>query len=219
MDREISMKKPNKYWVVLIAVPLVVLVLYAVGWRYPLPSDDEMIKDFYEHKEEFEELVRRYREFDADAHHGKWVEQGNTRSILERAGIDRIQYGSYEPWLPDPYSIETAKSIDQQLEIQPRVFHSQKYKYRGLIIKKIPRQRYSARSLYYVSVWKDFYHIPKVPRIENGELLWPVRATGEYSARRRIFLTLDQYPESWKRFECVFKQVEPNWYLRMCNGH
>jgi hypothetical protein len=83
-------------------------------------------------------------------------------------------------------------------------------------------------------VWKEFVHMPEAPRVENGWLLNPpgvvspkIFSDAQYyekenvyirQTRRRVLPTLNKRPENWEVYECVYRQLEPQWFLRMCNG-
>ncbi|MGD9172402.1 MAG: hypothetical protein PVI97_20470 [Candidatus Thiodiazotropha sp.] len=205
-------------------ISTIVLILFVAAYylllvRNPLPSDEEMIEHFRLHRNDIEELVRRYRNYSTDpkVDHSMWFKEGDTQKIMWRAGVEEIWHSAYSPWLPNPYSIETAESIMQQ--IRNVRGHGLFTKYGGLVLKLLPRDYYRSVNLKYLHIWKDFYNIPEAPRIEKGELLWPFDHNGEYSVRRRIISSLDQFPGNWKDYECVYRQIETHWFLRLCNGH
>ena len=202
---------------ILLALSSIGVMYYLVIVRNPLPSDEKMMAHFHDHRVDFEELVRRYRNFDAgpDGFHSKWKKQDGTKDILERAKTERIFYTD-SAWFPEPYSLKTAKALKKargkgSIEISR--------KYGALVLSLLPRNHYRATNLNYLKVWKDFTYFPEVPRIKNGKLLWPVNIKGQYSKIRRTFPTLNEFPDHWKDYECVYRQIEPQWFIRMCNGH
>jgi hypothetical protein len=203
----------------LIIVALLVIAYYVLIVKNPLPGDEDMIAHFQTHRSDIEELVRRYRNYSTDpkVDHSLWFKEGNTQEIMRRASVDRITQGSITPWLPNPYSIETAKTITE--EIKNGKGHVLFNKQGALIMSFAPRQYYRASHLRYVNIWKNFYFIPEPPRIEDGELLWPFNDDGDYFARRRTLPSLDHFPKNWKDYECVYRQIETHWFLSMCNGH
>lgn len=198
--------------------------LYYFLWIWnPLTSDDEMITNFKAHRADFVEVARRYRDYDrsTDKDHSFWFKDGDTLDIYKRAGIDSIDY-STPIWLPEPYLTSTAK------QEKSMIGYAFSYKYGALRITpaRSPRlyspentNRYRWNGLVYGSLWKDYYFFPEAPRVENGELLGPIRSDGTYSFRDRVLPSLDSFPPHWKDFECVYRQIEPQWFLRMCNGH
>ncbi|MEJ2426216.1 MAG: hypothetical protein P8101_17500, partial [Candidatus Thiodiazotropha sp.] len=199
---------------------LCVVGYYFLVLRNPLPSDEEMIRTFQEHRSDIEELVRRYQVVSPDPkidHSTAWYKDPDTRKLMKRVGLDSISFSSYGPWLPSPYSIETAKYT---MELSRNAKDYDLFiKRGGLIVKLLPRLHFRSYNLKYFHIWKDFYFIPEIPRIENGKLLWPVDENGKYTVRRRVLSSLDDFPDNWKAYECVYKQIEPHWFLSMCNGH
>jgi hypothetical protein len=141
----------------------------------------------------------------------------DTKEMMRRVGLYDISFSSFNPWPPEPYSLETARLVTEITKTAKN--HRLFIEYGSLIIGLAPRLRYRSYNLKYLEVWKGLEFIPQVPRIENGELLWPLRPDGKYSGRRRVVASLDDFPENWKRFECVYKQIDTHWFLRMCNGH
>lgn len=189
----------------------------------PLPSDETMIEHFYTHRADFEEVVKRFHGYERIR--GKsssfWYKEGDTPALYERAEIHRI-WATAPVWLPDPYSVETANEVERMRKTEalrpaPRQFLG--HQYGALVIKPAPKEGYRALNLRYLFIWKDYQFFPEAPRIENGELLLPLNTRGEYSARMRVLPSLNHFPEHWQPFECVYRRIEPRWFLRMCNGH
>jgi hypothetical protein len=208
------------YNAILVLVTLCVVGYYFLVLRNPLPSDEEMIRTFQEHRSDIEELVRRYQIVSPDPkidHSTAWYKDPDTRKLMKQVGLDSISHSAYSPWLPNPYSIETSKSITKGIQNGKSTLLF--IKYGSLIVKLLPRQGYRSYNLRYFHIWKDFYFIPEVPRIENGELLFPVKDNGEYTGSKRVLSSLNEFPDNWKAYECVYKQIEPHWFLSMCNGH
>lgn len=191
---------------------------YFVITRNPLPGDEEMITHFQAHQADFEEVVRRYRAFDAgtDGSPGGWAAQEGTPALLKRAGLRKHIFYSTPAWWPDPYSLTTAVALEKA-----RGKGSMKISraYGAVVLRPSPKKRFRAMNLRYVTVWKDFMFFPEVPRIENGELLWPINTRGNYAKRRRVLPSLNDFPGEWKDYECVLRKIEPQWFIRMCNGH
>ncbi len=226
-----STKPANKYWKhsIWFLLPGFAGFLYYFFWIWnPLPSDEAMIENFNAHRADFVEVVRRYREYDrsADKSHSFWFKEGDTLQLYKRAGIDSIDDTALRPWLPNPYSAQTAKAVDEEIRNAKsfQIFH--KYGALRITPARSPRffspentNHYRWNGLVHGSLWKDYYFFPEVPRIENDELLGPIRSDGDYSFRARVFASLNRLPPQWKDFECVYRQIEPQWFIRMCNGH
>lgn len=228
MDSAVNAENRRKilHWLWL---PVIGLGLYYYFWLWnPLPSDEVMIENFTTHRADFVEAVRRYRDYPRppDKDTSLWFKDGDTLELFKRAGIDNIDYGN-GVWFPNPYSPETDKKI--VYEITENHNRGVVHQYGALKITPATTPRidhpgqmddrsYRRNTLLFGVIWKDYYFFPEVPRIENGALLGPVNHKGEYSFRSRTLHSLNRFPINWKGFECVYRQIEPQWFLRMCNG-
>lgn len=220
--------------------------LYYLIWEYnPLVSDEEMIAHLRAHRAEFEELVRRYRDYPRppDKDTSLWYREGDTPELMQRAGVAHLG-GLVPTWHPNPYSVESAKEFHESVKTgQARKFGLFK-KYDTVGVTPVPKRlplpwikdktnRYRFNNFSHGTIWKDYCHFPEIPRIENDELLWPLTMVGRgasdseyhekqgvstWQNRDRILSSLNRFPEEWKSFECVYRQIEPHWFLRMCNG-
>ncbi len=200
------------------AVLCVSVVYYLLLIINPLPDDEDMIAHFQKHRSDFEEVVKRYREHKRPVNNDSslWYKEGDTLDLYQRAGISSIDYSAYSPWFPNPYSLNNAKVIHERVfNGDYAIFH----KYGALKIKLSPKQNYYSIRFPFSRVWKDLYFIPEIPLIENGYMLWPFNLKGEYSARGRVFSSLNYFPIKWKYVECIYRPIEPKWHIRMCNGH
>ncbi|MDR3089555.1 MAG: hypothetical protein LBU39_07035 [Desulfobulbaceae bacterium] len=95
-------------------------ILLVAGWFYwaffttGLPSDEEMIAHFQAHRAEFEKIVRRNRTF---AERERWPEvvwpreEQSTKELWRRAEIYAVNPLSLLDWLPEPYSLATARRV------------------------------------------------------------------------------------------------------------
>jgi hypothetical protein len=195
-------------------VPILALIVWAnyyFSHLNPLPSDEEMIAHLQKHRADIEELIRRYRAFEPPPSqpHSMWMQQGDTAELIRRVGIRQLEYASGPPWLPDPYSAETAKKIESTKGYEIMYKH-------GAILIQLADPRYMKGSLLYMNtIWKDFYFIPEVPRIENGRLLRPPYK-GMMRPGDRVLPSLNDFPKDWGRAECVKRQIEPQWFITMC---
>ena len=203
----------------IVALVLITVAYYVAMVRNPLPSDEKMIAQFQNHRSDIEELIKRYRGYPSgtEIDHSRWFREGDAQKLLLKAGVDRISFSALQPWLPNPYTIKTAEKISR--EAKDAKSYALFYKYGALRISLLPRSNYRSWHLRYAHIWKDLYYIPEVPRIENNEILWPFDTKGKYSSRSRVLETLDDFPGGWKAFECVYREIEKNWLLRLCNGH
>jgi hypothetical protein len=183
-----------------------------------LPSDDDLIAHFRTHRAEFEELVRLYQ---TDKRRVWRFEKGNLqpfetdayKALLKRVGIRHLSNDG-ALWLPDPYSVETAEKARAM-----DVFHA--YAYHGITLY-VENMKFSpsVRRL----VWKDYFYVPVVPKVENGQLWWPrSRHGGDLNRSAPVFASLDDYPPDWLLDPpggrgCVYRQIEPQWFLSLCRS-
>jgi hypothetical protein len=168
--------------------------------------------------------------------HDLWERQGDTPELLKKASIDRIRLHSKIPalidsttiWLPDPYSAKSAKLAEEMIKNSKKIndLLSEKkpieYQYGALVISLQPKAKYKKNTFWFEGVHKDIYYIPEVPLIKNGELVDPANADGEHILKRSVVSSLRYIPSKWyfsnniDDFSCVLRQIEPQWFLRMC---
>lgn len=228
----------------LISTAVSLVCWYDILWFWnPLPSDEEMIENFQAHRDDFIEIVRRYREYPdlPEKARDLWFKDNDTLELLKRAGVDCVDYDGTTPWLPNPYSLETAMNMEIMpsskdfgifyryglLRIQPattpRIDHPEQTDHR----------RHYGGSIIHGVFWKQYVFFPEAPRIENGILFGPLQITHKgdsnsvfhekegvstWQYKERVLPSLNRRPRDWKGFECVYRQIEPQWFLRMCNG-
>lgn len=203
-------------WSVALLTALIVLSCLWIGrylfldsppWRInTLPPDEELIANFHEHREDIEELVRRYRNYvpPPSKQHHEWATLGDTPEIFKRAGVKRL-IEVLPLWLPDPYSAE-ARQRDGGRVTDWR----EKSMYQALAIRPLDTRFY--RNL----VWKDLVFIPVVPRIENGIMLGPVDERGVNIMSLRVVPTLNKEPPDVGRDTCALRKIESQWFVMMC---
>ena len=198
-----------------------------ITWTVDLASDEEMIANFKAHREDFQRLTQLYvAEGSCGELPAYYVGEGKselraspeTRILLERTGIGRINgtpIGGL--WLPNPYSIETAKNAQKYDSIPTNPFQALNFTFKGPF-------RHVSASLRYRRVTKALFYVPVQPKIENGELLFPVGLGGNYQRRALVLPSLNSYPAIWERdrpddfdrYQCVYRQIEPQWFIEMC---
>jgi hypothetical protein len=192
-----NMGKSEKLWgrgVALLLAGIALGTSYSC-MRVPLASDESMIADFNARRADFIEAVQYYQAKTRlpDSRRSNWRKAEETREIYRRAGIANI-YSSHEEELNiSPASTPRSESRSQDAS---RVFERDTFTYG--------------------SVKKEFLFFPDAPRVENDELPRPMNPQGEYSHRRRVLYSLDWFPPFWGYPECVYRPIEPQWYLRLC---
>ena len=216
--------KPGSKWI----WGLAVITVFAIGvgaWYVafinPLPSDEEMMTHFQGHRADIEALVKSYREYQSlsDDKSRLWVEASETKALMQKAGVKYVNDAG-SMWFPNPYSVETARQAeDLRRKMGTRVFDLYR-RYSSLYVR-LADPRYFTKLLRYPTskaIWKDFYHIPEVAKIEDGMLLGSINVDGRSSLRYRVFASLNSYPPAWKQGECVLRRIDPHWYIEMCRA-
>ncbi len=186
----------------------------------PLQSDDEMIAHFHEHRAEIEELVKRYRDWKPSKETLIWEKIPGNKPLMEKAKVKRVD-GEAPTWPLNPYSQKAMKEFsDAQLAGKIPTLNPYNSIKVELVDEDDPQRRFGivVTSSGVHLIFKDLVFMPEIARIE-GENLWlhvhPL--TGD-SGKLRIFPSLDSYPSSWIRGECVYRQFEPHWFIRLCSG-
>jgi hypothetical protein len=177
-----------------------------------LPSDEEMIENFNKHRADFERLVHIYREdLSVASEVGHLIPTPEIEAVMDRINVVEV-YDDGSVWLPpDPYAKEAESRADLWIKAASkdpaaRTLSGVRLAYaHGRVI----------RPKYLVSAWKDYYYVPFVPTIQNRELRIP---GGGSDGPARVLPTLDTYPPHFKPLECVYRQISPQWFIRMCLG-
>ncbi len=218
------MKKNNflKYGVAALGAFIAIavsIVLYKSNTN-PLPKDEEMIVLFREHRGDIEELVKRFREYtpSPSEQHSGWLDQDNTRELMSRAELSDIANGATPLWLPDPYASNTEKRIADMPGFEKY------YRYSNISITLAdPRFHLSGPAMFgmnvrSVSMFKDLYFFPEVPRIEGGFLIDPPNKYGKSLPSDRVYESLDDFPAEWRLGTCALRRIDPKWFIRMCKS-
>jgi hypothetical protein len=123
----------------------------------------------------------------------------------------------------------------QEEELPPRRFPFYwRYFY---YIRTMPSYRH-----YFITVrgrltgaFKYYLYIPQTPRIENGKLMTPLQTTtrifssDEYhqfekngiwfwQKALRLFPAVDKFPDDIEKGECVYRQIDTQWFIGLCKG-
>lgn len=183
--------------------------MYEVHARYlrRLPSDEEMISHFYEHKDDFERLVRFYREdlsVPADVT-GLLLPTPQVKALMKRIGVSEVN-GDGRVWLPpDPYS-NKPDVVRRRARLMSRGCCERRL-FSGIIFgyahPPVKRFRYLA------PVYKGYYYTPFAAKLEKGRMWTP-------HGCESIHATLNEYPRLDYWGQCYYRQIEPNWCIRMC---
>lgn len=233
IDKHSQASKPNTpgkrrkwlWWALSSPLILVVVFYLYVDHREftlfinPLPSDEKMIAHFQAHRDEFETLVKNYQAF-IPTLEKPIFEILENKALMKKAAIRWVsQKGA--TWFPNPYSAEAAKQFEalRKRAGANGLEFSHPYKSIGFSMEEQPLGRSDRAVLLFSGLqWviKDFMYIPEIPKIEGGRLWNPVTTGGNLKWSHRAFSSLNSYPPGWKVGECVFRQFEPHWFIRMC---
>lgn len=210
--------KPNsslvRFWLLLVYIVLGVPLSYYFFFLYSgLPSDEEMVEHFYEHRSEFEKLVERYRSFEPDETriYDNWRFQGDTPELMRKAQVVRITRTiSLWPPFPDPYSKSAEDKLHEVYLIEPYFFNRNAI----LDISLLPEERYRRHgfSSYYPLVWKRVVFFPGVPRIEGNKLIFPLDKYNRPIKKSLNILSFDGVDR------CAYREIEGQWFLKICYG-
>lgn len=164
-----------------IPVPFVLWTLFVL----PLPSDEYMTEHFYQHRQEFDAMVKAYREEHLlKDPRADWDHSVEMDEIKRKANVWYLTSMSWNVWHENPYSVEAAKEFDRRL-INGEVGVLKDHSRDGVIVVLNVGFELSIREMAQVS--KEYLHIPLVPKIENGKLLLPVDSVqDEYTKQRYL---------------------------------
>ena len=199
---------------------LAVAALIALPTINPLPRDEEMIAHFNKHRGELEILVERYRKHDVSNHQVVWSELPEIVELRSRAGVSRVAESGMI-WLPEPYSAASARRLKEIATVSGAQYIALNRRHGSLKIELNDR-RYGrpaiVRTALASAIWKEYVFFPMAPKVEHGRLWWPAGLDGKSRQSDRVLDSLNEYPPGWKKGECLFRPIEPQWFIRMCWG-
>lgn len=172
-----------------------------------LPSDKEMISHFYGHKEDFERLVRIYREdlsVPADRA-GLLLPTPRVKELMNRIGVTAVDCDGMV-WLPpDPYS--NKPDVVKRIARLRTAGSGERRRFTGVVLAygHPPVKRFR----YLVPVYKGYYYTPFSPQVEGRRMWTP-------NGAEWILATLNKYPPRMDFCECFYRRIEAHWFIRMC---
>jgi len=205
-------------------IPLTLFILLVLSgliywWHVnPLTSDEKMIAHFYEHRAEIEKLVKSYQNWEPSIQIPNWAILPKNKALLEKAKIKRLK-DLVPVWHPNSYSVEAEKQFSALIRVG-KIRNIKPYSSIGveLVDGRRPDQ-YLGWVLISSGpqvIFKELAYFPEIPKIEQGKMWWPVDGKKGHWRADRVFSTLNDYPPDWKKGECVYRQIEPQWFIRMC---
>ncbi|MEW6349859.1 MAG: hypothetical protein AB1646_12405 [Thermodesulfobacteriota bacterium] len=173
-----------------------------------LPSDEEMIRNFREHRADFEHLAQICREKQSLS-----IENLQLKPSLEMAALMwRIKI--------------TAVSVDQELWMAPDAIRRDVHLQEKMSQGDPEVRRYSGLYFQYGDldckrdyhdefVKKIYYYIPVKPTIDERILMLPGPLRSRLPAPE-VVDTLNKYPTHLATRRCALREIELHWYIRMC---
>jgi len=192
------------------------IVLVSASMFRPLPSDQEMIDFFYQHRSDFEYVVQEFRQFSPKQHKyggiSKWDDGEAVKNAKQRAAIQDVATG-HHMWVPDPYNRSQIEMVRNKVMISGEGWYGL-HPYVSLIISPIG-SKFTFRSLLVGEYYKAYYHIPQPIRIREGLLIPPEGGAG----RELISKSTDISPWIGKQGRCYVRAVTDHWYLAVCKSY
>lgn len=186
----------------------------------PLPTDEYMTEHFNNHRQEFDTLAKAYRESHLlQDPRAQWDDAEEIQEAMRKTGIWYLTSKSGMEWHENPYSLAAAQDFDRRRQ-NGSVDTARNRSRKGVIFELNNGQSISFREGAQVS--KSYLHIPQIPKIENGRLLYPVNASkSKYAKQRYIALksSLNYYPDNWENGECFIKPLDVQWFIELCKSY
>lgn len=202
----------------------------------PLPSDEKMITHFQTHRAEFETLVKDFQLYTyyPERISFKSIPENSVR-IKKTAILSLQKRGLWFPntkvaWQYDMLlnkikqrQIANNKLIRDRKRKRLDLLNENKSKfpyerYKGIVLTMMQTRSFSRPVLRWVGLRqasKQYMYIPHNGATEDG-LLRQIEFNGSDSLTYSIYDSLTSYPFFWATGECVFRQIEPQWFIRMC---
>jgi hypothetical protein len=171
-----------------------------------LPSDEEMINNFEEHRADFERLSQMYREEPSiRTSVGVLGPSPKIESIMKRMNVSFIM-GDGEIWVPPgPDSKSAGKKLLHRASPADTL---EERKFSGVIFgyahKRVVKHEWP--------VYKQYYYIPLIPSKSGGKLRlpqWGIRA------HPVVVDTLNDYLPRLEFLGAACREIEPHWYIEI----
>lgn len=203
-------KFDRKFWQWVVVVSGSLFGTSYVWMVNPLPHDEIIISSFRQHRAEIEKVVDAYRtaEHPLSVTTRKWERLPEVQPLLERAGIKYL-YPQTPVWLP-------RLSVSQDGNVLPVTLDNKSIRRYGTLGIELDIVGSMKKTVRYGWMWKRLYTMPQNPRIEQGQLWSPVDERGKSNALGRVLDETDDFPSGMKPGECVFRPIEPRWFISMC---
>ncbi|WP_374403240.1 hypothetical protein [Niveibacterium sp.] len=191
----------------------------------PLPRDEELIAHFKAHRAEFEFLVRTYYsapEPRPGQHRVLWDETAKVQNVKKALSVDWIgPHGAF--WPRDPYAPDAVERIRAIDVATPEGRFARRQQESLKVVFFVDRtEALALRFPGDAMIWKALFHTPVPVRVTDGYLEYPPepgKRTPNFSAiPEQVLDSLNGYPSGWKKGECLYRQIDPQWFLMMCRA-
>lgn len=186
----------------------------------PLPKDEVLIKHFYKHRSEFDEIVRRCREFSDEKYtceHPVWLEQDNTRAILHSIEVKRVMVQAYY-WVPKKYNETPYENMQRTVSLLRQDIHNID-RYASLEFFMEDRKYDDLLLTRMYSLKKTLVHFPQAPLIKQSRIIMPWASEEKQLETKNpisfvILPSLNDYIP--RKGFCVLRQIDSQWFISMC---
>lgn len=184
------------------------ILVAEVGWVpfRSLPSDEEMLANFYRHRADFERLVQIYREdLSVSTDSLSLVPTPEVRRIMDRINVSNVS-GDNLFWIPR--NLQYAISRSNEMRLRAEVCDRIRRRFSGVFLNYNHGRVVRLRHLSHVR--KVYYCTPSVPQERNGKLL--MGSPAGY-LERRLVLSLNQYPKNLDFWDSAFRPMALHWFI------
>lgn len=175
-----------------------------------LPSDEEMIRNFQEHREGFEGLVRAFGHDPSlpfDTFGQCIMPTPAIAEIMKYVGVDTLCTDRTRWTQPDPYA-KDARSRGCHSKTSCRELSGIRFAYdHGDVVRL---------NTLLPAVSKLYYYIPLEPEIKDGRLRIPY--PGGPLGNAYFSDNLNEYPPDFESSDCAYRKIESHWFIELCQG-
>jgi hypothetical protein len=182
----------------------------------PLPSDEDMIANFHEHRAQFEYLVWVFQQDPSIlVKFHSLIPTPEIRATMDQINVSLVHADGFIWVAPDPYS----RDPDVLERMLPSYVPRGDYLHLSAQSRKLSGVKLSYTygtviTFQYDLISKNYYYIPLIPQVfSHGDLRFPAHPATGYS---RIVESLNKYPPNFGQYDCLYKQIEPHWFIEMC---
>lgn len=183
----------------------------------PVPSDEEMIDHFNQHRADFERYVDGFRSLHARGQTREWEKTEPVASLKRRANISWLSTLSMGYWIDDPYSVDGFERSKKIFQTSTLAENEARY---SAIAVSLNDDRFHSIKRKYGHVWKTYLHFPQAPKIDKGSLVIPPGPIHPSYIGKSYFVvdSLNHYPENWDG-RCHLRRLDSQWFIELCAAY